>query len=70
MLSSKPLLQSKTIWVNASVVLVTVLTFLVNYLTTGDVPETWMPYVPSILAIANLVLRILTTKPVSLQSRK
>lgn len=60
----KSILQSKTIWANASVVVVTLLTFLVNYLTTGSVPEAWLPYVPAIVAVANLVLRFFTTQPI------
>ena len=60
----KSLFQSKTVRANASVVVVTVLTFLVNYLTTGSVPDEWLPYVPAIVAVANVILRLFTTQPI------
>lgn len=61
----KSVLESKTMWANSGVVVVTICTFLVNYLTTGSVPDQWLPYVPAIIAVANLVLRLMSTQPVT-----
>lgn len=58
---SKPIWQSKTFWVNSLTLAVTVLTYL-----SGVLPADAAPWIAGGLSIANVVLRFLTEKPVTL----
>lgn len=58
---SKHLLKSRTFWLNAALVLASILGILLE----GDVlPPHIVPWVAAIAAVANIVLRAVTSQPV------
>ncbi len=58
---AKPIWQSKTFWVNLFTVVATVAATV-----SGVLPPEFQAYIAPIIAIANIGLRFLTDKPVSL----
>jgi len=61
-MESKPLVASKTIWVNVIGGLVTILTVIGEI---SFVPQSWVPWLVGGLAGANLLLRYITKQPIS-----
>jgi len=54
---------SKTLWFNIAALIFAVLG---NFGYTGNLPAEWALFVPAIVAIVNMVLRLITNKAVSL----
>jgi len=69
-METKSVVQSKTIIANAAVILATVVGIVVQLFSSGNVPETWLPYAPAVIAIGNMVLRVFTKHPVALTKPK
>lgn len=63
--NAKPWYLSKVLWVNALTMLLTLVGTLQDVL-----PKDWLPYIPAVLAGVNMVLRFLTTQPVSASADK
>lgn len=59
----KPLLASRTLWVNGLTVAAAVLASLSGM--TEHIPASWMPYIVAALAAVNFSLRFVTTAPLS-----
>lgn len=62
---AKPWYQSKTIWVNLTALAVWILTLVASAAQGGDLPEQLAPYAVMITLVANLLLRLVTTQPVT-----
>ncbi len=52
---------SKTLWFNLVAVVVTVLG---AYGYTGEVPAEWAVFVPAVVALVNVILRLVTKEPI------
>lgn len=58
--------QSKTITVNAGGIVVMAFTLLVQLIQSGALPAALSPYAAIIMMVANIVLRLITDKPIDL----
>jgi len=53
--------ESKTIWLNVLALIVAV---AAGFGYTGELPADWVVFVPAIIAIINLILRLVTDRPI------
>lgn len=60
---AKPFWQSKTFWINSVTLLVTALTWAAG---SAVVPPSWQPVITAGLAVANILLRLITDQPLTL----
>jgi hypothetical protein len=60
--SSKPFWQSKTLWWNALAIVVTVAG---STAFQALLPANWMAYDAAIVSVGNIVLRFVTTQPIT-----
>lgn len=61
-METKPLVSSKTFWVNLLGGAVTVITMLGSI---SFLPASWAPWFAGALAVVNVALRIITDQPIS-----
>ena len=59
-MSAKKWYASKTLWFNG---LALVAAVVANYGYTGELPADWAVFVPGIVIVINLVLRLVTKQP-------
>ena len=52
--------KSKTIWFNVLALVATVAT---NWGYTGDLPADWQVFVPVVVVVVNLIMRLVTKEP-------
>lgn len=61
---TKPILASKTVWLNLAGIAVTVLE---SAEFTSIIPQEWVPFIPVIVMALNVPLRAITSKGVTLK---
>lgn len=62
--NSKPWYMSKVFWFN---MLALIASILANFGYSGELPADWEQYVGVIVAVANILLRFVTKRPITLR---
>ncbi|CAK8989694.1 Replicative DNA helicase, partial [Durusdinium trenchii] len=63
--AGKPAIESKTMWANAAAIAIWLIGLIVESAELGTLPEGWTEYAALIVAVGNMVLRSITTEPLT-----
>ena len=61
MMQTKSIFESRTIWLNAIVAVLAIYDQVAPF-----IPPAWVPKIAAIVGVLNIILRLVTTQPVSL----
>lgn len=67
-MDTKPLISSRTFWVNALAIAAWLLELIIHAVSSGAAPALITPYLLPLLPVLNIVLRLMTSQPVDVSS--